>query len=221
MKFELEEYHRNVPDQKLILDLLKIAEELNKETVTYDEYNERGAYCSNTLMKRFGSWNKALERAGLQKKRNINITEEELFQNLEEVWVRLGRQPRREEIQPRSSRFSSGTYERRFGTWRKALESFVKYVNNEENISSENAIKNFKVQSATRHKTTRAVNWRLRFLVMRRDNFKCKSCGRSPAVDPKIILHVDHVIPYANGGETVFENLQTLCSVCNIGKSNV
>lgn len=221
MKFELEEYHRNVPDQKLISDLLKIAKELNKVTVTRNEYDERGAYCSRTIERRFGSWNKALERAGIPRNKNSNITEEDLFQNLEEVWVRLGHQPRRAEIQSRSSRFSSAAYERRFGTWRKALESFIKYVNNEENIFSENVIKNSKVQSATRHKTTRDVNWRLRFLVMRRDNFKCKSCGRSPAVDPEIILHVDHIIPYANGGETVLENLQTLCSVCNIGKSNV
>lgn len=221
MKFELDEYHRNVPDESLIADLLKIAKELNKETVTYDEYNEKGAYCSNTLMKRFGSWNKALERSGLQKKRNINITEEELFHNLEEVWVKLGRQPRREEIQSHTSKFSSGTYERRFGTWRKALERFVKYVNDEKNISSEDAIKSLSVEPVTRHKTKRSINWRLRFLVMRRDNFKCKNCGRSPATDQSIVLHVDHKTAWANGGETILENLQTLCSVCNIGKSNL
>ena len=56
---------------------------------------------------------------------------------------------------------------------------------------------------------------------MRQDNFKCKNCGRSPATDPTIILHVDHKTAYANGGETVLENLQTLCSKCNIGKSNL
>lgn len=56
---------------------------------------------------------------------------------------------------------------------------------------------------------------------MRCDNFKCKNCGRSPATDPKIILHVDHIVPYSSGGETTPDNLQTLCSVCNIGKSNL
>jgi 5-methylcytosine-specific restriction endonuclease McrA len=76
-------------------------------------------------------------------------------------------------------------------------------------------------ETTTRHKTKRSINWRLRFLVMRRDNFKCKICGISPAADPKIILHVDHIKAWANGGETVIENLQTLCSVCNIGKSDL
>ena len=50
---------------------------------------------------------------------------------------------------------------------------------------------------------------------------KCKKCGRSPATDPSIILHVDHIKAWANGGETVLENLQTLCSMCNIGKSDL
>jgi len=40
-------------------------------------------------------------------------------------------------------------------------------------------------------------------------------------VSPKIILHVDHVMPYSKGGETVLENLQTLCLKWNIGKSNL
>lgn len=97
----------------------------------------------------------------------------------------------------------------------------MKYVNDESDISSEDAIKNLKSEPVTRHKTSRAINWRLRFLVMRRGNFKCKNCGRSPATDLNIILHVDHVKAWANGGETILENLQTLCSVCNIGKSNL
>jgi len=72
-----------------------------------------------------------------------------------------------------------------------------------------------------RHKTKRNVNWRLRFIVMKRDNFKCKNCGRSPAKNPEIELHIDHVKAWAEGGETVLDNLQTLCSVCNIGKSDL
>ena len=34
------------------------------------------------------------------------------------------------------------------------------------------------------------------------------------------ILHVDHVVPWSKGGETVLDNLQVLCHVCNIGKSD-
>ena len=74
---------------------------------------------------------------------------------------------------------------------------------------------------AFKHKTSRNINLRLRYKVLKRDNFKCVICGRSPAKDQNIELHVDHIIPYSKGGETVIENLRTLCSDCNLGKSNL
>lgn len=58
----------------------------------------------------------------------------------------------------------------------------------------------------------------LRWLVFSRDNWKCVSCGKS-SIDGKI-LHVDHIIPRSKGGPNHLDNYQTLCSECNIGKSN-
>lgn len=69
-------------------------------------------------------------------------------------------------------------------------------------------------------KGSRNVNLRLRFRVMQRDNFKCCICGASPAKDPSVVLHVDHIIPWSKGGKTELDNLQTLCSNCNYGKSD-
>jgi len=222
MKFELEEYHRGVTDEELLADLQRVASDLNKTAITRDDYGPRGKYGITTYIRRFGSWFNALGKAGLEKTRTpMNLSEEELFQNLEEIWIKLGRQPRYAEVQKPFSRYHVGTYENRFGTWRKALEGFVSYINSEEIASSEDAIKLLEPEAATRHKTKRNINWRLRFVVMRQDNFKCRGCGRSPATDPSIILHIDHIKAWANGGETVLENLQTLCSVCNIGKSDL
>lgn len=73
---------------------------------------------------------------------------------------------------------------------------------------------------ATSHKTKRDVSLQLRYLILKRDNFKCCACGASPAKDPSVELHIDHIIPWSKGGETVEENLQTLCSKCNLGKSD-
>jgi hypothetical protein len=41
MKFELDDYHRNVSDEELINDLKRIALELNKNSVTRDDNDER------------------------------------------------------------------------------------------------------------------------------------------------------------------------------------
>jgi len=206
----------------MIADVKRVAKQLNKNSVTMDEYKEFGKYSPSTLTRKMGSWFKILEKAEMKTNRSpINIPEEELFKNLEEVWVKLGRQPGWTETRAPISRYSADTYANRFGSWRSALEKFVIYINNEENTSSTQAIKRLKVKPITKHKTSRNINWRLRFIVMRRDSFKCQDCGRSPATDPAIVLHVDHKRAWANGGETVIENLQTLCSVCNIGKSNL
>lgn len=71
------------------------------------------------------------------------------------------------------------------------------------------------------HKTKRNISLRMCFLVMQRDSFKCCMCGRSPATTPGLELHIDHIVPWSKGGETVIDNLQTLYSDCNLGKGNL
>ena len=219
MKYKLKIHHRNTSDKELIDDLIKIANFLKKDSVTIDEYNENGEYHATTLTRRFGSWFTALEKAGLKRTRTLGVTDEDYFQNLEEVWTKLGRQPKYNDMQKPFSKYVAGAYEYRFGTWRKALEKFVEYINHEEvpKIDKEE----LKSKPIKTHKTKRQVTLRQRFLVMRRDNFKCKNCGRSPATHPGLILEIDHVIAWSEGGETILENLQTLCEDCNRGKSNL
>ena len=72
--------------------------------------------------------------------------------------------------------------------------------------------------SIIKHKTSRDPSMKLRFEILKRDNFNCCACGASPAKDPSVELHIDHIVPWSKGGETIADNLQTLCSKCNIGK---
>jgi 5-methylcytosine-specific restriction endonuclease McrA len=76
------------------------------------------------------------------------------------------------------------------------------------------------VPTNTKPADRRDANIGLRFKVLQRDQFRCQLCGRSPATELGCKLHVDHVIPFSKGGKTTLENLQALCSRCNIGKSN-
>jgi len=223
MKFELKPYTKSVSVDEIIGDFREVANKLNKDSITQKEYLNNGKHSIKTVYNKFSSWKKVLDAAGLKLYSNTGsiVTEEELFANLEIVWTKLGRQPSYNEMIKPLSKYHACTYERRFKGWRKALEKFVSSINGEVNISSEEAITKLEIEPSTRHKTKRGINWRLRFIVLRRDNFKCQKCGRSPATDPKIVLHIDHKKAWANGGETVIENLETLCSVCNIGKSDL
>jgi len=51
MKFELDNYNRNTPDETLIADLKRVANDLGKSP-TIDEYNERGTYHATTITRR-------------------------------------------------------------------------------------------------------------------------------------------------------------------------
>lgn len=217
-RYELEPLHRDTPDEELLADLKRVAAELRARSVTVRQYNRQGKFNASSLQRRFGSWNKAIRCAGLHALRNVNVPDEELFDNLVEVWARLGRQPRYAELTSAISRFSPDTYKRRYGGWRKALEAFVRWANDTDDAPA--TVFPPRIQ-APKHRTPRKINYRLRFLVMRRDNFKCRITGRSPATDPTVILEVDHIVPWEQGGETVVENLQTLARDMNIGKSNL
>ena len=194
---------------------------LGKISITHQEYEEHGKFGVTTIRRRIGSWSKAVEKANLQPSRSPwNIPEDELFDNLQQVWLKLGRQPRRDEMMPPLSKFSGSTYHNRFGGWKKALERFVEIANGEISEISGHQ-KSMPISNHPMKRTKRQPNYRQQFIVMKRDNSKCRICGRSPATDPKIILHIDHIVPWSKGGETTIDNLQTLCSVCNIGKSNL
>jgi len=131
------------------------------------------------------------------------------------------RQPKNGDIHKPLSKFSPRPYARRFGGFRNALEQFIAYINNGEKNESTKTVENLPTGTFSKHRTPRQANHRLRYLVLRRDNFKCQACGKSPATHPNIELEIDHVIPWEKGGETLMENLQSLCTKCNGGKSNL
>ena len=66
-----------------------------------------------------------------------------------------------------------------------------------------------------RAKEREEVGATLRYTVLERDHFTCQCCGRQA---PEAELEIDHKHPWAYGGPTVLDNLQTLCTACNRGK---
>lgn len=61
---------------------------------------------------------------------------------------------------------------------------------------------------------------KLRFEILKRDNFKCVYCGRNPTED-KIKLVIDHIKPKSKGGKDNIKNLITSCWECNMGKGDI
>ncbi len=224
----------NISREECLADLRRAASQLNKNCMSIKEYKQSGQFTEGPFYRHFGTWAAAVNAAGLEISNHYfrRKTDEELFQNIETVWMNLGRQPKREDMREPSSSIGPDAYRRRFGSWKKALHAFVEFMSTEseksvnqcesnENSSTIMASQPAAVLPIYEHKTQRNVSWRLRFIVMRRDTFKCRYCGASPATIPGVILEVDHIVPWSKGGETVFNNLQTLCQTCNGGKSDL
>jgi hypothetical protein len=213
-RFKIRLQLRNTPREELLQDLQRVARLSGKRSPSTTIYDAHGRVSSQAMIHRFGSWNTALTAAGLPIRKTYRIAEPDLFDNLVQVWRKLGRQPRSTELSRKDglSRYSTTAYLGRFGTWNKALQAFDAYINRGKPPKERTGKK--------RRLAKRRINWRLRATVLIRDNCTCRMCGASPARDPGVRLHVDHITPWAKGGATALDNLQTLCSACNIGKSD-
>ena len=133
-------------EEELLKDLRRVAELLEQESVSKNEYCTHGNAGVNTFRRRFGSWSLAVAAAGLKP-----------------YWP------------CKQSKKVDGKVRPKLSTW-------------------------------------------MRYKILRRDRFRCVLCGRSPSKNPDVELHVDHIKAVANGGDSTESNLQTLCSLCNLGK---
>jgi len=212
MDFKLRTNAKYFSNADLLEDLWKAAKTLGKNTIGQREYLELGTFSCKPYINRFGSWNNALKEAGLEITVSKTISNEQLFENLEGIWRRLGRQPFYSEIRKPISEYAVDTYCRRFGSWLKACETFIRYKQDDPEF-----VKLFKEKSTGK---TRAISEKLRLQVFKRDSYACVICGKSPAIHRGIILHLDHKIPFSKGGDNSPENLRTLCNKCNLGRGN-
>ncbi|MBU3154475.1 HNH endonuclease [Clostridium estertheticum] len=73
------------------------------------------------------------------------------------------------------------------------------------------------IDSIEKGSLQRAPSKKLRMKVLKRDNFKCRLCGRSPNNYVDLELHVHHIFPWSQGGLTGEKNLITLCKTCHDG----
>lgn len=61
----------------------------------------------------------------------------------------------------------------------------------------------------------KGISLKMRYKIMKRDNFRCVLCGQD-AKETKLVI--DHITPVTKGGNNDPSNLRTTCSACNHGK---
>lgn len=221
-------------DEELLSELRSVSEKLRCTPVTVEAFLPLGRMNPETIRRRFGSWGVALDRAGLAiSSLGRRYSDEQYFENLLAVWTHYGRQPKYGEMDRPPSSISSGAYEAKWGTWRKALVAFVERAESDGEVAPVAAgpshaseappragVGRRNQQSFRQKQDVRHISLGMRYRVLRRDRFRCVLCGSSPATTPGCELHVDHMVAFSRDGKTVLDNLRALCSRCNLGKGS-
>jgi len=210
--------------EELIEAIRKFAHERKIKYIASNSFCKWFGISETTIQRHFGTWANFCLMAGLTPRYNRVVTKEGLLNNLDQVWSKLGRQPRAKEIKQPLSPVSISRYQKIFKkSWYEICLEFMSWKSGTsiDEIERESRQKTIpEPDTLLNHRTNRNINLSLRYAVLKRDNFRCTKCGASPALNHGIQLHIDHKIPWSKGGETEEGNLQTLCSDCNLGKSD-
>ena len=158
------------------------------------------------IIHRFGSWSRALERAGFPGARQRNYDPGHLIHHLEKVWRNLGGPPSDRTLRDHGP-ISPVAYRNRWGSLRSACKQLARFKRGEITRAA-----------LLRQRTGARRPWLrpgLRWQVLERDRHRCRGCGR-PAGEVK--LEIDHIRPVSRGGSNDIQNLRALCYDCNRGR---
>lgn len=223
---------RSLGDEE-VLDRLRALARGKGGRLTERDLVGTGVPSRGALVRRFGSWRAALERAGLGRPRgSFRYTDEECFANLAMLWRQRGGPPRLADTDRAPSTVGSAAYLRRAGTWQRALSAFAAFTGADPSgpgpagavarIATVAPLDDTAPRAArpAGNARGRGLSLRLRFKVLQRDRFRCTACGNGPAADPDCRLQVDHIVPRSKGGGDDLANLRSLCADCNLGRGN-
>lgn len=229
-----------MPESKILEELEKAAKIFHYIEFGRRDFDKIANISSSTVRKHYGgSWTKGLE--ALQKylqQKGLNLSprphapnrifsDKELFDEMERIWQKVGQRPSRTEWEMSEPKIAYNTYKKRFGGWTNACLKFIEYKSGGDILADDFVLPDKTEQktqngdkSEYKKENSRNVSLSLRLEVLSRDKFRCVFCGKSPATDIGTKLHIDHIVPFASGGKSTLDNLQTLCEECNLGKSN-
>ena len=232
MKLSLDRNRIDALPREVVLDeLRKVALHYSGRRFSRREFDLASTKCKGTtVLKHFGTWDRALATLGMElrsyKPDRTQIQTADLLRELARIWRTIRHRPSKAEWEASDAIYSYTTYKQRFGGWVNACAALIESegysIDNTSSITpqeSQTALP-APVMSLVTPDRNRTIPLKLRLKVFTRDGFKCCLCGRTPALDSGVVLHVDHILPFSKGGASILSNLQTLCDQCNLGKGN-
>ncbi len=129
--------HAAESEAEMLEALQSLAKELGRTPMMADVGgNAPGA---STYTQHFGSWNKALEAAGLEVSRRTGMSDDEMLEKLRVLAKKLGRTPSCNDADAIKNMPGNIAYAKHFGSWNKALEAAGLKINSEAPKSESDA----------------------------------------------------------------------------------
>lgn len=117
----------------IIAELRRVAAKLNTSFLTMQQFGEHAQFSVSTVKYSFGSWNEAVEAAGLEPKPaggppvQLKFPEEDLLQEIIRLTQERGREPTIHAMNAKG-RFGDSVYRKRFGSLAKACQlAYARY----------------------------------------------------------------------------------------------
>jgi hypothetical protein len=122
-----------IPQSELIDKLQNLADELG-QTPRRQDMIQQGPHGATVYQDKFGSWNNALEKAGLEVRRQTNISNSDLLDELTRLADKLGQTPTKQHMHQQGC-YGIKTYDRRFNSWNDTLREAGLEINKYHDIS--------------------------------------------------------------------------------------
>ncbi|QAU13523.1 hypothetical protein EKH57_12830 [Halorubrum sp. BOL3-1] len=122
----------SVTDSELLAELRRLYDKIG-ETPTSRDMAEKGNYAPSTYSIAFGTWNSAIQEAGLELGKQREIPASKLIDELQRLADDLGEPPTVHQMEERGQ-FGASTYSTEFGSWNEALREANLGTNKEGNI---------------------------------------------------------------------------------------
>lgn len=136
-------HQQEISEGDLVEELRRLTQELGKPPGRRDMDN-LGEYASSTYSGHFGSWNGALERAGVGINEEGTNSEDALLKEICQLEEKLGRPPTSKDMKS-GGKHCPKSYAQQFGSWNKALEAAGFDIHSTYDNSREELEKNLRI----------------------------------------------------------------------------
>jgi 3-methyladenine DNA glycosylase Tag len=128
-----------IPKEEFIREYKKVKAKLGK-VPTKQEFDKCSDLSSNSFRRIWGSWSNFLKEQG---EKTRDVSSQELIEEYQKLKVYLGKETLTQADMNDKGRFSSTTYERRFGSWNKFLQSIGESPNIRTGITQDDLLKDY------------------------------------------------------------------------------